>query len=136
MLYTNGDYINRYFGNLAGGRYDLWYASWPEVVDVTKPPRQCGIWQWGSSEIPGIHGNVDTNESYKDYPTLLRQNGSNHLPPLETIQEPVVENPVDDTQTNTSKPISQSEKIIYIKYQFSQKIVYLRGLLSTIVVIL
>lgn len=81
MVYTNADYINKYFGSLAGGRYDLWLAQWPKIVDVRKPPRQCGIWQWGGSEIPGIEGDVDTNEAYKDYATMLREKGCNHLTP-------------------------------------------------------
>ena len=79
MLYTNRDYIDTYFGSLAGGRYDLWYAAWPKQVDITNPPCTCGIWQWGSSFVPGINGKVDTNESYKDYPTFLRSQGKNHL---------------------------------------------------------
>ena len=78
MIYANPDFINKYFGNLAN-RYDLWLAQWTKTVDVTKPPRKCGIWQWGGSTVPGITGNVDTNEAYKDYPALLREIGCNHL---------------------------------------------------------
>lgn len=81
MLYANPDFINRYFGNLSA-RYDLWLASWPKVVDVKKPPRPCGIWQWGGSAVPGISGNVDSNEAYKDYKTILLNSGMNHLTPI------------------------------------------------------
>jgi GH25 family lysozyme M1 (1,4-beta-N-acetylmuramidase) len=77
MLYTNVDYINKFFGELAGGRYDLWLASWPKVVDVSKPPRKCGIWQWGGSAVPGIEGNVDSNEAYNDYKALIAKIGFN-----------------------------------------------------------
>lgn len=79
LLYANQDYINQYFGDLAGGRYDLWYAYYPRSVDVNDPPRKCGIWQWGSSPIPGISSNVDTNEAYKDYVSLIRSMNLNHL---------------------------------------------------------
>lgn len=87
MLYANPDFINRYFGKLAGERYDLWLASWPSKVDVNTPPRSCGIWQWGSSNVPGINGAVDTNESYKDYAAMLRSMGLNNLKPIEPEPE-------------------------------------------------
>ena len=81
MLYTNKDYINKFFGELAGDRFDLWLADWPKHdPDFAKPPRKCGIWQWGGSEVPGIKGNVDTNESYHDYKALISQIGFNQSP--------------------------------------------------------
>lgn len=98
MLYSNGDYINKYFGSLAGDRYDLWYAAWPKSVDVNKPPRDCGIWQWGSSTIPGISGNVDTDEAYRDYATYLRQHGFNHLVPNKSVQK-------EETTVELTKPV-------------------------------
>lgn len=81
MLYANADFINKYFGELAGTRFDLWLASWPKKVDVKNPPRKCGIWQWGGSSVPGINGNVDTNESYHDYKALIASVGLNNPPP-------------------------------------------------------
>jgi len=100
MLYANPDFINRYFGTLAGGRYDLWLAQWPTTVDVTKPPRTCGIWQWGGSTVPGINGSVDTNEAYKDYLTFLRSVGCNNLPPVRPwyyeAQQWVIKNGISD----------------------------------------
>lgn len=77
MNYANPDFLNRYFTDTA--KYDLWLASWPNVVDVTKPPRKCGIWQWGGSAVPGINGNVDSNESYHDYKSIIANAGLNHL---------------------------------------------------------
>ena len=91
MLYSNGEYINKYFGDLAGGRYDLWYAAWPKNVDINNPPRSCGIWQWGSSRIPGISGDIDTDEAYKDYATYLRNMGFNHLTKAAVVDETLVE---------------------------------------------
>lgn len=93
MLYSNGEYIKTYFGDLAGGKYDLWYAYWPKSVDVNSPPRTCGIWQWGESSIPGISGKVDTDEAYRDYATYLKSKGFNHLV-KETVVSPSKEEPV------------------------------------------
>ena len=78
MIYTNGDFLNRYFTDVKA--FDLWYAAWPNgPVDPSKPPRTCGIWQWGSSTIDGISGGVDTNAAYRNYPVLIRNAGLNHL---------------------------------------------------------
>ncbi len=80
MVYTNVDFINQYFGELAGGRYDLWLASWPRgSFDVTKPPRPCGIWQWGGSAVPGINGNTDSNEAMHDYKALIAEHELNGI---------------------------------------------------------
>lgn len=78
MVYANPDFLSRYMTDV--GAYDLWLASWPNVVDASKPPRKCGIWQWGGSAVPGISGNVDTNEAYKDYRGIIAKTGLNHLP--------------------------------------------------------
>ena len=66
LLYANPDFLSRYFGALPE-RCELWLAQWPKTVDLAKPPRACGIWQWGVSAVPGISGQVDTNEAYRDY---------------------------------------------------------------------
>ena len=91
MNYANPDFLNRYMTNVA--RYDLWLASWPKVVDVSKPPRKCGIWQWGGREYDGITtGTVDTNEAYKDYASIIRNAGLNRLTD-EVCADCVIEQP-------------------------------------------
>lgn len=75
--YANPDFLNRYFTDVSA--YDLWLAAWPTTVNLSNPPRKCGIWQWGGSTVPGIAGNVDTNEAYRDYAALIRGAGLNHL---------------------------------------------------------
>lgn len=78
MLYANRDFLNNWF-DPSVSRYDLWYAAWPSVVDTKNPPRKCGIWQWGGSSIPGITGDVDSNEAYNDYASIIRNAGLNRL---------------------------------------------------------
>ena len=85
MIYTNGDFLNRYFTDIRA--FDLWYAAWPANPDPAHPPRTCGIWQYGGSKIDGIGGSVDTNAAYRDYPTIIRNAGLNHLKPLPTEDE-------------------------------------------------
>lgn len=82
LNYANPDYLSRYFDASTTRRFGLWLAVWPAGnINVEKPPRECAIWQWGSSEIPGINGPVDTNESYTDFAALITSLGLNHLTP-------------------------------------------------------
>lgn len=68
MNYTNPDFLARYFDETTL-KYELWLAEWPGYVpnDNSRPSRECGIWQWGVSRIPGIKGDVDTNIAFTDY---------------------------------------------------------------------
>ena len=102
LLYANPDFINRYFGDLYE-LYDLWLAQWPNTVDVTKPPRACGIWQWGVSKVPGISSNVDSNESYKDYVSIIKKDKLNHL--TTTTSSSTTSN----TSTQSSATVSSSQ---------------------------
>lgn len=77
MLYTNADYLARYFDGELAAKYDIWLAQWPKNPDPEKPPRSVGIWQYSNvGRVPGIvngKGNVDMNAAYKDYPALIAE---------------------------------------------------------------
>lgn len=63
MVYTNLDYLNRYFDR-SKLPYDLWYAQYASAASVADKE----IWQYSSKgSVPGIAGNVDMNHGYKDY---------------------------------------------------------------------
>lgn len=63
MVYTNLDYLNRYFDR-SKLPYDLWYAQYASTASVADKE----IWQYSSKgSVPGISGNVDMNHGYKDY---------------------------------------------------------------------
>lgn len=81
LNYANPDFLNRYFEASVVQRFGLWLAQWPGgAPDLSKPPRLCAIWQWTSAgSVPGIAGNVDTNESYQDFAQLITEMGLNHL---------------------------------------------------------
>lgn len=77
MVYTNADYLARYFDADIETRYDIWLAQWPKHPDPANPPRTVGIWQYSNvGRVPGIakgKGNVDMDACYKDYPTIIRE---------------------------------------------------------------
>ena len=56
-------------------RFDKWvarYGSKPQYV------KSYGMWQYSSSgAVAGITGNVDLDESYKDYPSIIKDAGLN-----------------------------------------------------------
>lgn len=105
MVYANNDFLSYHFADLSA--YDLWLAQWPKTVNLSKPPRKCGIWQWGSSTVPGISGTVDTNESYRDYVSVIRDAGLNHL---QDAQQP--EPPKDEQPAETDKPKRTAEDVL------------------------
>lgn len=81
LNYANPDFLKRYFDENIPRRFGLWLAQWPKTVNVKNPPRPCAIWQWGGSAVPGIRGDVDTNEAYTDFATVIREKGLNKLQP-------------------------------------------------------
>lgn len=96
-IYSNPDYLNKGFSSLIN-RYDLWLAHW----GISKPSRSCGMWQSScTGQVNGIKGNVDTDFTYKDYPTIIANKGLNHLNDNEQEQE---------TETKTDKEL-QLEKL-------------------------
>jgi len=77
-------------------KFDKWvarYGSKPVVV------KSYGIWQKSDSgRINGINGNVDLDEAYKDYPTIIKNAGLNgYKKPENPAPAPVQEKPAPQT---------------------------------------
>lgn len=75
-LYTNKNALEQYVDNDIRTRYAVWVAQY----GVSAPTYNgvYGIWQKSSTgRIDGIPGNVDLDESYVDYPSLIREAGLN-----------------------------------------------------------
>lgn len=84
-VYTNLNwYRNIISGSELNRKYDWWIAAWgnnaPTGVNY-------GVWQFTSSYNDfGVR--LDANYIYKDYPTIIREAGLNHLDPQPTPPEP------------------------------------------------
>ena len=113
-LYANKSWLENKIDADCRKRYDVWLAQW-----TSKPTykSQFGMWQYSSKgKVNGIAGNVDMNEAYKDYPTIIKSaklNGYN-----ETVAAPA---PVPE-----KKPAPTPEKKpapVVVKYKAGQKIV-------------
>jgi len=78
MIYTNPDYLKRYYDTDKIKDIELWLAYWqksePPVLDLSK---KCSIWQYavlGSGEgttatgnVEGVSGNIDVDVCYREY---------------------------------------------------------------------
>ncbi len=74
MIYCNLDWYKNYLCSDQLKDYDLWLAQW----NVGAPSVDCGIWQKSSTGIiDGTSGNVDLNEAYKDYSSIMKSKGLN-----------------------------------------------------------
>lgn len=71
-------------------RYAVWVAHYG--VDKTTYHGQYGIWQKSSTgKVYGISGNVDVNECYVDYPTIIKKKGLNGFKTVQTAAKPAQE---------------------------------------------
>ena len=62
------------------GVYDIWLAAWTQSADIpTRYNYGQKMWQWGTSQVKGVNGPVDSNFCYVDYPELIRSEGKNFL---------------------------------------------------------
>lgn len=79
QLYTNADYLTRYFDSELAKRYDVWLAQWPSKPNLdTKPSQAGGIWQYSNTgSVDGISVRVDLDAAYYDYPGIIEKNGLN-----------------------------------------------------------
>ena len=80
-LYTNNNWLeNFYHKELIVGKYDVWYARYPEE-NLTEPQWNLeeygpttGIWQYTEEGVIDGHKVLfDFNFSYRDYPAIIKR---------------------------------------------------------------
>ena len=78
-LYGNLSSLNTWTADDIKKRYTVWLAQW----DVSKPTYKgsFAMWQKAIGSVPGVTGKVDLDESYKDFPTLIKAKGLNGFTP-------------------------------------------------------
>lgn len=76
LLYTNRDYIQNYFDipiieEALGQHIHIWYARYTKSISAEEK-KNCALWQKTSAgRVDGVSGNVDINELYTDFETVL-----------------------------------------------------------------
>lgn len=90
-VYSNLNwYRNILSGNELNSEFDWWIALWDSEPPYPEYGINYGIWQFGSTWIGGQ--SVDGDYIYKDYPTIIRELGLNHLDdPTPPTPEPKIE---------------------------------------------
>lgn len=74
-VYANLNWLNNYIDTSLIKDYDLWLAQWSKTPSNKY---KFGMWQNSSSgKISGYSGNLDTDISYKDYPSIIKNGGFN-----------------------------------------------------------
>lgn len=90
-VYTNPDYIARYYGEQFFHKYDLWLADWRANGNKIG----ARMWQTGAGKV-GTLSRVDTDNCYFDYPAYMEKGHINGYPaknllPLHDIALEVIE---------------------------------------------
>ena len=75
-IYSSKSHLESYISEDLRKRYAVWVAHYG--VAKTSYSGAFGMWQKSSTgSVSGINGNVDLNESYIDYPSIIKENGLN-----------------------------------------------------------
>lgn len=102
-VYSNLNwYRNILSGNELNREFDWWIALWDNDAPDPSYNINYGVWQFGSTWIGGQ--NVDGNYIYKDYPTIIREAGLNHLDPQPQPTPPQPEPQPTPEPTPTPEP--------------------------------
>ena len=74
-VYSYADFLKRKVSDSVKSRFDVWVAHF----DVAKPSAESyGMWQYTSKgKVSGVTGSCDCNYAYKDYPSIIKENGLN-----------------------------------------------------------
>jgi len=84
-IYSSQSHLESYISEEIRKRYAVWVAHYG--VRKTTYRGQFGIWQKSSSgAVAGISGNVDLNECYMDYPSIIKANGLNGFSKTQTTK--------------------------------------------------
>ena len=101
-VYSNLNwYLNILSGSELNKEFDWWIALWDDDAPNPKYGINYGVWQFGSYDLNGT--NIDGNYLYKDYPTIIREAGLNHLEPKPDINAEIIKE-----LENATKLISDS----------------------------
>ena len=108
-LYMSASPLNNYVTDEVRKRYTVWVAHY----GVSRPSYSGAydIWQKSSNgKIAGISGNVDLDECYKDFPTIIKNAGLNGFP--KPAAKPVQEAAKPATKPTTPAKAKKTVELI------------------------
>lgn len=118
-VYSSKSHFDSYMDDDVKTKYTIWVAHYG--VSKTTYAGPYDIWQKSDKgKIPGINGNVDLDECYREFPELIKSLGKNGFekPITETpvVTEPIAEEPpmpeVKEEPIAVEKPIDETPSIV------------------------
>ncbi len=74
-LYMSASPLKTHVSEAVRNRYTIWVAQYNTKCTYAG---EYGIWQYSSKgSVPGVSGNCDMNECYKDFPSIIKKGGFN-----------------------------------------------------------
>ena len=98
-LYCSTFYLENYVTESVRNRYTVWCADYSSECGYSG---DYGIWQKGCGTISGINGDVDLDECYIDYPTIIKNAGLNGFTKSATTTPEDTKKDTSDTEKGTS----------------------------------
>ena len=93
-LYGSASSLTTHTADDIKSRYTIWLAHW---VNQTNYSGAYGIWQYSEKgRVDGISGNVDLDNGYKDFPTIIKDKGLNGYGKTEPTPTPAPDVPDTD----------------------------------------
>lgn len=68
-LYMARWWAQNYLNETTKNRYAMWIADW---TDTCKYDGDFGMWQYGTTRVSGVNGQVDGDTCYIDYPIIIK----------------------------------------------------------------
>lgn len=115
MIYSSLNWFLTKLSDPSLDVYDRWIAQIKAGITEVEYDKAYGMWQYSwTGNIPGIQGNVDLDWAYKDYPTIIRRAGLNHLP-TEPSPEPEPDPEPEENEISVSELIKMGYDKISLK---------------------
>ena len=111
-LYCSTFYLENYVTESVRNRYTVWCADYSSECGYSG---NYGIWQKGCGTISGINGDVDLDECYIDYPTIIKNAGLNGFAKNATTTPENTQNGTLDTKKDTSDDDTLQQILNHVK---------------------
>ena len=111
-LYCSTFYLENYVAESVRNRYTVWCADYSSECGYSG---NYGIWQKGCGTISGINGDVDLDECYIDYPTIIKNAGLNGFAKNATTTPENTQNGTLDTKKDISDDDTLQQILNHVK---------------------
>jgi len=95
-IYASSSWFKNQLNDSELSKYDHWIAQWSNA----QPSAPHGMWQYSSKgSVNGINGNVDMNYAFKNYESIMKENGLNGFGKNTPTSQPKPSQPTTTTTT-------------------------------------